>query len=161
MVVNNLRLLLIFTFSQSAFALKCYTCTGQWPDQKCFAPIISNTTPSQVCNKTSANLSIFFKSEHVNPNYWAEAMNSSEFECVSYTKTYSSRNITQVGRGCFPKTPSVNVCEALYLVQGEEAFKLTQCDTCDGDNCNTSSSMFQAYGSVYLILLIGHYFFRL
>ncbi|KAB0792922.1 hypothetical protein PPYR_12542 [Photinus pyralis] len=153
--------LIAIAFAQTALALHCYTCQTQSPNQTCFTHINTTRIPSKLCNRSSADLSIFFNLEHVNPTYLLEASNSSEFECVSYTKTYLRQNITRVGRGCFPKTPNLNVCQAMFFVQGGDAFNLTQCDTCDQDNCNKSVSIYQSYRLLCAVFLVAHYFFNL
>ena len=142
---TKLLVFVIVFVAAEVSALKCYNCVSKSPNITCFTPINVTSIPLQNCSKLSVNISQFIDTQHVSPIYIQEAMNATEYQCVFYTRKYMN-NITQVGRGCLPKTHSVNACQALQYAGGAGSFNLTECNVCDHDNCNSSASTFQSYG---------------
>ncbi|KAK4874043.1 hypothetical protein RN001_013403 [Aquatica leii] len=145
----------ICTYIQYANSIRCYSCISSSPNQTCFTPLNTTKIPSYVCNKTSSNFNDFLNTTHLNPHYVEEALNSSEFECVMFKKHYVQGNITEVGRGCFPRTSYVNACQALYLVAGNNtSHHLKDCDVCHYNNCNSASSILPASTFLFLAFIV-------
>ncbi|KAF5291497.1 hypothetical protein FQR65_LT01809 [Abscondita terminalis] len=133
----------------SANAIKCYSCNSTNLNDTCFTLANKTQIPLLTCNATTSSFYQFLNTTHLNPIFAQEALNATEYECVTFKKHYEQGNATQIGRGCFPRNHYVNSCQAMHT-SGDSAHHLTDCEICHHDNCNSASSMVPT--SVFMLL---------